>query len=245
MIRVEGVEKSFHGEPILRDIHLEIPKQTVLGVIGASGSGKTTLMRCINGLTRFDKGRVSCGEAILSADLSEGEYEIQLSSLRRRVGMVFQHLYLFPHLRALQNATEAPIRVHKRPKLQAEAEALDWLEKFGISHAAHRYPEEMSGGEQQRLAIIRALMMRPDVLFMDEPTSALDPQRSSDVRSILRSFVDRGHTLVIVSHSIGFLKGLADRILYMERGSVVEYGEADQVFYSPKEERTRSFLEHA
>lgn len=245
MIRVEGLRKRAGGTEILRGITVEVPPQTVLGIIGASGSGKTTLLRCLNGLERFDEGFVECGGVRLEGGLRESVRHARVKDLRRRVGMVFQHLYLFPHITVLGNITEAPVNVLKMPRAAAETQAHELLLSFGIGHAAERYPASLSGGEQQRVAIARALAMRPEVLLFDEPTSALDPQRTAEMRTLLREYVARGHTMVVVSHSINFLDGLADHLLYMERGEVIEQGAADQLLHAPKNDRTREFLRHA
>ncbi len=219
--------------------------RAVLGVIGGSGSGKTTLLRCINGLERLTGGAVECDGVRLEAPLSEAEYQKRVRLLRRKVGMVFQHLYLFPHLTALGNIIEAPVHVARAPRAKAEAEALALLEAVGLRAKANRYPEHLSGGEQQRVAIARALAMRPEVLLFDEPTSALDPRRTAELRSTLRGFVAEGHTMIIVTHSINFLEGLADQILYMEGGEAVEYNDAEQLMQHPRDPRTREFLSHA
>ncbi len=245
MIHVSKLEKYFQNKRVLHGLDVEIPQGSALGIIGGSGSGKTTLMRCINGLLPFEKGQVRCGDVELVPNLSGKDYKQRIQSLRRHVGMVFQHLYLFPHKTALQNIIEAPLYVAGVSRDQAVAEGERWLERFGIAHTAHRRPDALSGGEQQRVAIIRALMMKPKILFLDEPTSALDPKRSSDVREIFNDFVRQGSTLVLVTHSIRFLRGLADQILYMESGEVVESGTAEQVLDDPKDPRTRAFLEHA
>src|SRR4030095_9676509 len=201
---------------------------TVLGIIGASGSGKTTLLRCLNGLERIDGGLIEADGLRLGPNFSKQEYRRRVNELRRKVGTVFQHLYLFPHLTVLGNIIEAPTHVQRVARTQAEDEALQLLESVGLKEKARRYPERLSGGEQQRVAIARALAMHPELLMFDEPTSALDPRRSASLRSLLRGFVERGHTMVIVSHSIGFLEGLADQFLYMEAGEVIELGVADQ-----------------
>src|SRR2546423_2239029 len=159
--------------------------------------------------------------------------------------MVFQHLHLFPHLSALGNIIEAPVHVLHTSRREAEARAHELLAAVGLARAAARYPESLSGGEQQRVAIARALAMRPRVLLFDEPTSALDPRRVAEMRALLRKFAAEGHTMVIVSHSIGFLDGLADRLLYMEAGKAVEYGATEQVLRAPRDERTREFVQHA
>src|SRR2546430_4864953 len=245
MIRVANLSKQVNGTPILRGVSFEVAPQTVLGVIGASGSGKTTLLRCLNGLERIDGGVVECDSVRLDTKISALEYSRQVKSLRRKVGTVFQHLYLFPHLTVLGNSIEAPVHVLRTPRQTAESEAFELLDSVGLKQVAQRYPESLSGGEQQRVAIARALAMHPALLMFDEPTSALDPKRSAGLRSLLRSFVSRGHTMVIVSHSIGFLEGLADQLLYMEGGEVVEYGPARQILSSPQDPRTRAFLDQA
>ena len=245
MIRVEQIEKSVGELRILKGISFEVAPQTVLGIIGGSGSGKTTLLRCLIGLERITGGTVTCNDVRLEADLSEAEYRRRVKLLRREIGIVFQHLHLFPHLTALANITEAPVYVSRVARPQAEEEALALLESVGLRAKANRYPEHLSGGEQQRVAIARALAMQPDVLLFDEPTSALDPRRSAELRTTLRGFVKRGHTMIIVTHSINFLEELADHILYMESGEAVEYNEAGKLMNDPRDPRTREFLSHA
>jgi cystine transport system ATP-binding protein len=245
MIRGSNLVKSANGTRILRGVSFEVPPQTVLGIIGASGSGKTTLLRCLNGLERISDGSIECGEVRLDATLSKSEYARRVTELRRRVGTVFQHLYLFPHLSVLGNIIEAPTHVSHVPRQQAEREALELLDSVGLKEKARRYPERLSGGEQQRVAIARALAMHPEILMFDEPTSALDPKRTASLRMLLRGFVEKGHTMVIVSHSIGFLEGLADQLLYLEGGEVVECGDADQILNSPGDPRTKDFIEQA
>jgi ABC-type polar amino acid transport system ATPase subunit len=245
MIRVEKLIKQANGTRILRGVSFTVAPKTVLGVIGASGSGKTTLLRCLNGLERIDGGVIECDSIRLESSLSAHEYARRVKELRRKAGTVFQHLYLFPHLTVLGNIIEAPTHVLRVPRRKAESEAYVLLESVGLKDKARRYPESLSGGEQQRVAIARALAMHPALLMFDEPTSALDPKRSAGLRSLLRGFVERGHTMVIVSHSIGFLEGLADQLLYMEAGEVVEFGETEKILTSPADPRTKDFLEQA
>jgi len=245
MIRVSNLIKNANGTRILRGVSFDVPPQTVLGIIGASGSGKTTLLRCLNGLERIDGGSVECEDIRLEASLSRSEYTRRVNQLRRKIGTVFQHLYLFPHLSVLGNITEAPTHVLGQPRKEAETEALQLLDSVGLKEKARRYPESLSGGEQQRVAIARALAMHPALLMFDEPTSALDPKRSAGLRTLLRGFVARGHTMVIVSHSINFLEGLADQLLYMEGGEVVESGKTDDVLNSPADPRTKDFVAQA
>jgi ABC-type polar amino acid transport system ATPase subunit len=245
MIRIEGLGKVAGETRILRGINLEVEPRTVLGIIGPSGSGKTTLLRCMNGFERISEGTLEAGDVRLEAGLNEREYLKRVKLLRRQVGMVFQHFYLFPHLSVLGNISEAPVHVLKRPRVEVEAEAHQLLETVGLGKSAGRYPESLSGGEQQRVAIVRALAMRPEVLLFDEPTSALDPRRSNELAGTLRGLVERGQTMVIVTHSMKFLEDVADRVLYMEAGEAVELGDPAQILNDPRDPRTRDFVRHA
>lgn len=245
MIRVTDLRKRFGESEILKGIDFDVPPKTVLGIIGASGSGKSTLLRCLNGLETINGGSIECDNVRLEANLSHADYRRRVKDLRLKVGTVFQHFYLFPHLSVVGNIIEAPVHVLHTPKKQAETEAHELLESVGLRQAARRYPGSLSGGEQQRVAIARALAMHPALLLLDEPTSALDPRRINSLRALLRTFVDRGHTMIIISHSMGFLGGVADHILFMEGGLVVEHGPAAEVLGSPKDERTRDFVKQA
>ncbi|HYV06292.1 MAG TPA: amino acid ABC transporter ATP-binding protein [Blastocatellia bacterium] len=245
MIRVTGLRKRFGGSEILKGIDFEVPQQTVLGVIGASGSGKSTLLRCLNGLETINGGTIECDNVRLEASLSHRDYGKRVKDLRLKVGTVFQHFYLFPHLSVIGNIIEAPMHVLHTPRKKAETEAYELLDSVGLKQAAGRYPGSLSGGEQQRVAIARALAMHPALLLLDEPTSALDPRRINSLRTLLRGFVDRGHTMIIISHSMGFLAGVADSILFMEGGYAVEHGPTEEVLKSPKDDRTRDFLQQA
>jgi len=245
MIRVTGLRKRFGDNEILKGIDFEVPPQTVLGVIGASGSGKSTLLRCLNGLETINGGTIECDNVRLDASLSHSDYRRRVRDLRLKVGTVFQHFYLFPHLSVVGNIIEAPVQVLRTPKKKAETEAYELLESVGMKQAARRYPGSLSGGEQQRVAIARALAMHPALLLLDEPTSALDPRRINSLRALLRTFVDRGHTMIIISHSMRFLSGVADNVLFMDGGLVVEHGPTDEVMNSPKDARTKDFLTQA
>jgi len=242
MIRVTELRKHFGNSEILKGISFDVPPQTVLGVMGASGSGKSTLLRCLNGLETISGGTVEVETVRLEANLSHSEYRKRVKDLRLKVGTVFQHFYLFPHLSVVGNIIEAPVHVLHTPKKTAEDEANELLESVGMTHAARRYPGSLSGGEQQRVAIARALAMHPALLLLDEPTSALDPRRISSLRTLLRTFVDRGHTMIIISHSMGFVAGVSDNILFMEGGVAVEFGPTDAVMNSPQDARTKDFL---
>jgi len=245
MIRVTDLRKRSGDSEILKGINFEVPPQTVLGVIGASGSGKSTLLRCLNGLETIDGGAIEVDKVRLEAGLSQADYRRRVKDLRLKVGTVFQHFYLFPHLSVVGNIIEAPTHVLRTPKKNAVTEAYELLESVGLKPAARRYPGSLSGGEQQRVAIARALAMHPALLLLDEPTSALDPRRMNSLRTLLRTFVDRGQTMIIISHSMGFLGGVSDYILYMEGGHVVEYGPTNDVLNSPQDDRTKDFLEQA
>ncbi len=245
MIRIEGLGKIAGETRILRGVSLEVEPRTVLGIIGPSGSGKTTLLRCMNGFERISEGALEAGGVRLEAGLGEKEYQRRVKQLRRQVGMVFQHFYLFPHLSVLGNISEAPVHVLKRQRGEVETEARSLLETVGLGKSAGRYPESLSGGEQQRVAIVRALAMRPEVLLFDEPTSALDPRRSNELAGTLRGLVEAGQTMVIVTHSMKFLEDVADRVLYMEAGEAVELGATAQILNDPKDARTRDFVRHA
>ena len=245
MIRVTDLRKHFGDSEILKGISLEVPPQTVLGVIGASGSGKSTLLRCLNGLETINGGTIECDNVRLEAGLSQADYRRRVKDLRLKVGTVFQHFYLFPHLSVVGNIIEAPMHVLHTPKKKAETEAYELLESVGLRQTARRYPGSLSGGEQQRVAIARALAMHPALLLLDEPTSALDPRRMNSLRTLLRTFVDRGHTMIIISHSMGFLSGVSDNILYLENGVAVEYGPTEEILNSPQDDRTKDFLKQA
>jgi ABC-type polar amino acid transport system ATPase subunit len=245
MIRVTGLRKHFGDAHILKGINFEVAPQTVLGIMGASGSGKSTLLRCLNGLETIDGGTIECNGVRLEAGLSPAEYRRRVRELRLKVGTVFQHFYLFPHLSVMGNIIEAPVHVLHTARKKAETEAYELLESVGLRVAARRYPGSLSGGEQQRVAIARALAMHPALLLLDEPTSALDPRRINSLRALLRTFVDRGHTMIIISHSMGFLGAVADSVLFMDGGLVVEHGPAEQVFNSPADPRTKEFLKEA
>jgi len=245
MIKVTNLRKRFGDSEILKGIDFEVPANTILGVIGASGSGKTTLLRCLNGLETIDGGSITCENVQLEAGISHAEYKKRVRQLRLKVGTVFQHFYLFPHLSVIGNVIEAPVHVAHEHKKKATDEAKELLESVGMSHAIGRYPESLSGGEQQRVAIARALAMRPRVVLFDEPTSALDPRRIQSLRALLREFVERDHTMIIISHSIGFLGAVSDNLLYMEGGLVVEHGPTKAVLESPRDSRTADFLKQA
>lgn len=235
MIRVQNIRKAFGPTEVLRDITFEVAKGEVVCLIGPSGSGKSTVLRCINGLETYDGGEITVdGVAVTPANLPR---------VRARVSMVFQRFNLFPHRTAVENVAEGPIHVQGRPRAQALSEAADLLERVGLSERVHSYPHQLSGGQQQRVGIARALAMKPDAILFDEPTSALDPERVGEVLAIMRDLARDGLTMVIVTHEMGFARDVADRVLFLDRGEIVESGPARQVLTAPREARTQSFLD--
>lgn len=243
MMQISRLYKSVGGTQLLRDISIEIPSGQVLGVIGASGSGKTSLLMCLSGLAPFDAGEIQVNGCKLDAGQSKKTTE-QLWLYRRQFGLVFQSLNLFPHLTVLENITEAPVHVLGMEKSKAEELAMLLLGKLEMEEHAEKYPEELSGGEQQRVAILRSLAMKPSVILLDEPTSALDPKKSADVRNLIREYVNEGHTLIIVSHSVKFLRGIADTLVFVDKGEIIEAGTTEQILQNPRDPRLVNYLSH-
>lgn len=244
MITIKGLSASVQGARLLNDVSLELEAGKILGIIGPSGNGKTTLLMCLCGLMPFENGSITVGGKTLQAAESNTRSET-IWEFRKKSGIVFQHLHLFPHLTVLGNIIEAPVHVNRVPKADAERQAMALLAKLGIEQHRDKYPEELSGGEQQRVAILRALAMNPEVLLLDEPTSALDPIRSGDVRKLLKDFAASGHTVVIVSHSVRFLKGIADQLAFMGKSEMVEMNSTVELLENPRDERTREFLSYS
>lgn len=236
MIVCEGVEKWFDDFAALRGIDLVVGRQEVVVVCGPSGSGKSTLIRCINRLEKHDRGRIEVGGVELSDDLRH------IQEIRRETGMVFQQFNLFPHLTILENVTLAPRHVRRKSKKDAEAHAMELLERVRIPDQAHKYPANLSGGQQQRAAIARALAMEPKVMLFDEPTSALDPEMIKEVLDTMKELAREGMTMIVVSHEMGFAREVADRVVFMADGQVVEVGSPEHFFTDPREERTKLFL---
>ncbi|WUJ32986.1 amino acid ABC transporter ATP-binding protein [Streptomyces sp. NBC_00388] len=236
MLRMEAVRKSFGSSLVLRDVDLVVAPHTVTALIGASGSGKSTLLRCANLLEEVDDGAIWLdGEEITDP-------RTDTDAVRRRIGVVFQAYNLFPHLTVLQNITLAPRRVHGLPRAQADAHARELLERLGLGPKAHEYPDRLSGGQQQRAAIVRALAVRPRLLLLDEITAALDPELVGEVLSLVREVKDEGMTMVIATHEMAFAREVADQVCFLDAGVVLERGTPDEVFGSPREERTQHFL---
>lgn len=237
IIVAEGVEKwydnNFH---VLQGVSLSVNKQEVVVIMGPSGSGKSTFIRTFNALEPYQKGSIVIDGIKLSHDLKN------IDAIRREVGMVFQQFNLFPHLTVLDNVTLAPIWVRRWKKQKAEEVAMQLLERVGILEQAHKYPGQLSGGQQQRVAIARALAMQPKIMLFDEPTSALDPEMVREVLDVMRTLANSGMTMVCVTHEVGFAREVADRVVFMDSGKIVEIAPPDEFFNHPKEERTQRFL---
>ena len=236
VIVLEQVNKWYGGFQALKDVSLAVGRGERVVVAGPSGSGKSTMIRCINRLERHQSGRILVNGTEVGDDLRA------IEAVRREVGMVFQHFNLFPHLTVLENLTLAPIWVKHTPKREAAALALGHLERVRIADLAGKYPNQLSGGQQQRVAIARALCLRPRVMLFDEPTSALDPEMIQEVLDVMIELAEAGMTMVCVTHEMGFARTVADRVVFMADGQVVEIGPPDQIFTNPREERTRRFL---
>ena len=235
MIEVTEVRKAFGEHQVLRDVTFSIAKGEVVCLIGPSGSGKSTALRCINGLERPDLGEITVdGVAVGDNTLRE---------IRSKVAMVFQRFNLFPHRTVLENVMEGPVFVQNIPPLEARERAMDLLEKVGLRDRSGAYPSQLSGGQQQRVGIARALAMRPLAILFDEPTSALDPELVGDVLRVIRALADEGMTMVVVTHEMSFAREVADRVLFMDAGVILESGPAREVLTNPQVERTRNFLE--
>ena len=222
LFEMKHIKKNFDGLEVLKDISLDVEEGEVLSIIGPSGSGKSTILRCATGLETPDSGEI----------IKNGD-----------VGLVFQQFNLFPHFSVLKNIVDAPLKVQKRKKDEVYAQARSLLKKMGLADKEKAYPFQLSGGQQQRVAIARALMLQPDILCFDEPTSALDPELTGEVLKVIRGLADRHTTMVIVTHEMKFARDVSDKVLFLDQGTIAEYGTPEQVFEHPKEERTRQFLE--
>ncbi|MEA4890895.1 MAG: amino acid ABC transporter ATP-binding protein [Clostridiaceae bacterium] len=245
MLRVTDLTKSFGDLPVIRQISLSVRQGEVVAIIGPSGSGKSTLLRLINQLETADSGKiVICGETLCQNDEKGRIHYADASAMhqiRLHVGLVFQNFNLFPHFSILRNITEAPVHVLKLPAGEADRKARQLLEKLGLADKADAYPYQLSGGQQQRASIARALALNPDLLFFDEPTSALDPELTGEVLKVIRTLADEKMTMVVVTHEMAFARELADRIIFMDQGVIIEEGPPEAVFNS-ENERTRQFL---
>jgi len=241
LLTVRGVRKAFGELEVLRDISFDVPAGTVTTIIGPSGSGKTTVLRTLNALDRADAGVIGIGD--VSVDFGAPVERATLARFRAQSGMVFQAHNLFPHKTVLQNVIEGPVIVQKRPKAEAIEDAQRLLEQVGLAEKADQYPYQLSGGQQQRVGIARALALKPKLMLFDEPTSALDPELVGDVLRVIKDLAAEGWTMVIVTHEIRFAQQVADQVLFIEAGVVLESGPPAQVLGAPSEARTRQFLQ--
>ncbi|NHQ74007.1 amino acid ABC transporter ATP-binding protein [Roseovarius gahaiensis] len=235
-ISIENMNKWFGAFHVLRDIDLTVYSGERIVIAGPSGSGKSTLIRCINALEEHQQGKITVDGTVLSNDLKN------IDKIRSEVGMVFQHFNLFPHLSILENCTLAPIWVRKTPKREAEEIAMHFLEKVKIPEQADKYPGQLSGGQQQRVAIARSLCMKPRIMLFDEPTSALDPEMIKEVLDTMVSLAEEGMTMLCVTHEMGFARQVANRVIFMDQGQIVEQNEPEEFFNNPQSERTKLFL---
>ncbi|WP_441328147.1 amino acid ABC transporter ATP-binding protein [Leifsonia shinshuensis] len=246
MVLAEGVSKSFGSNEVLKSISLSVRPGEVLCIIGPSGSGKSTFLRCINHLERVDAGRLSVdGQVVGYRQHGDKLYELkpkEASRQRREIGMVFQRFNLFPHMTALENIIEAPIRVKGLPKARAVERANELLARVGLADKGDHYPSQLSGGQQQRVAIARALAMDPKLMLFDEPTSALDPELVGEVLDVMKGLAASGMTMVVVTHEMGFAREVADELVFMDGGVVVEAGDPREVLANPQHRRTQAFL---
>jgi glutamate/aspartate transport system ATP-binding protein len=236
MIKIDNVSKWYGNFQVLTDCTTQIAEGEVVVICGPSGSGKSTLIKCINGLEMFQKGDVFVD------NISVGKLKANLPKLRSRVGMVFQHFELFPHLSVIDNLTIGPIKILKRSKQEARQQGIQLLERVGLESQAEKYPGQLSGGQQQRVAIVRALAMNPIVMLFDEPTSALDPEMVSEVLDVMVELAEEGTTMMVVTHEMGFARKVAHRVIFMDQGSIVEDSPKEDFFNSPRSPRAQQFL---
>lgn len=246
LLEMKHVKKTFGSLEVLKDISIEVNEGDAVAIIGPSGSGKSTFLRCATLLENMDEGTLSyCGESATINESGAAQYvdKKKLHSIRNNFGLVFQNFNLFPHFSVLKNVIDAPINVQKRDKAEVIAEARELLKKVGLENKEDSYPGQLSGGQQQRVAIARALAMNPKMLFFDEPTSALDPEITAGILKLLRELANEKMTMVIVTHEIDFARNVADRVIFMDGGVIVEEGKPQDVIDNPKSERTKAFLQ--
>lgn len=239
IVNIQGMNKYFGKLHVLKDIDLEVNAGEVVVIIGASGSGKSTLIRCVNGLEEFESGKLEVDGHPLAP---KGGNQKSLYEIRKEVGMVFQQFNLFPHLTVKKNIMLAPMKVKNESQVVANGTAERLLQRVGIADQAGKYPSQLSGGQQQRVAIARALAMEPRLMLFDEPTSALDPEMIGEVLDVMRELAKEGMTMMVVTHEMGFAREVADRVIYIHQGQIVEEGKPEDVFDNPQNERTQSFL---
>ena len=244
LLEVAGIGKSFGSTAVLRDISFDLQKGEALAIIGSSGSGKTTLLRCLNFWEPADTGSITvAGETLWSADDARTQSEAVLRKKRLHFGLVFQNFNLFPHFSVNQNIMEAPLHVLKQPKAEAKANCEELLKKMGLETKGKSYPCELSGGQQQRVSIARALALKPQILFFDEPTSALDPELTGEILKVIKELAKEKMTMVIVTHEMAFARDVANHVIFMDDGYIVEEGTPEEVFGQTQNERTKQFLQ--
>ena len=236
MIKVEHLYKSFGKLEVLKDISVDIQDGEVIAIIGPSGSGKSTFLRCLNKLEEPTAGAIYINDENLMDD------ETNINKIREKVGMVFQHFNLFPHKTVLENLTLSPLKIKNAKLDEINEKAMGLLKKVGLADKANSYPDQLSGGQKQRIAIARTLAMNPEIILFDEPTSALDPEMIKEVLDVMRELADEGMTMIIVTHEMGFAKNVADRVFFMDRGTILEDDSPEVIFGNPKHERTKEFL---
>lgn len=263
ILEMKNIYKTFENCEALNDVSLYVEKGETVAIIGASGSGKSTLLRSVNGLVRITKGEIVLDGEVIASSNEDTEFKgIKGGAIKQKngsteakylpdnlfkeaiceTGMVFQHFNLFPHMTCLENITYAPIKVKKIPKEKAIEKGLALLEMVGLKNKRDEYPAKLSGGQKQRIAIARALAMEPDIMLFDEPTSALDPEITGEVLSVMKKLADRDTTMIVVTHEMGFAKEVADRVIYMDGGRIIEEGSPEEIFYNPKTDRLKAFL---
>jgi polar amino acid transport system ATP-binding protein len=246
LVRAVNVTKAFGSNEVLKGIDMTVELGEVVCLLGPSGSGKTTFLRLINQMETLTGGRIWVGGELIGIEDRGGKLHMRtdkdIARQRSRIGMVFQRFNLFPHMTALENVMEAPIQVKRQKKAAVRPKALELMEKVGLAERADYYPAQLSGGQQQRVAIARALAMEPELMLFDEPTSALDPELVGEVLQVMRDLAEGGTTMIVVTHEMAFARGVADRVVFMDQGVVVEEGPPNEVLLNPQEERTRTFL---
>ncbi|MBQ3973069.1 MAG: amino acid ABC transporter ATP-binding protein [Lachnospiraceae bacterium] len=246
MLQMNSIQKSFGGLEVLKDISFHVDEGEVVSIIGPSGSGKSTLLRCATFLEKIDAGEIRYMDkaAVTTNEAGHAEYvgRAELAQVKNYFGLVFQNFNLFPHYSVLKNVMDAPVSVQKRPKEEVRQEAMELLRKMDLENRADAYPCQLSGGQQQRVAIARALALKPSILFFDEPTSALDPELTGEVLKVIRQLAEEKMTMVVVTHEMPFARAVSSRVIFMDKGLIVEQGDPESLFGDTQEERTRQFL---
>lgn len=248
VIEAKNVYKSFDNVTVLKDVSLNVNEGEVVAIIGPSGSGKSTLLRCLNQLINIDSGSITvCGMSMVNTDekgICSYADKAALHKIQLKTGLVFQNFHLFPHYSVLKNITDAPMQILKMTKQEAQNKAYELLEKMNLSDKANAYPYQLSGGQAQRVSIARALALSPAVLFFDEPTSALDPELTVEILRVIKNLAKEKMTMVVVTHEMSFARDVADRVVFMDNGAVIEEGAAEKIFTNPSSERIKQFLQH-